>query len=166
MKWLNKLYGEYREVKATRGKIHDYLGMRLNFETRGKVKVDMTKYTEKMLSDFREHFKLDGTAKTPAGSDLFDVKSGELLDNATREVFHTFVAKGLFMCKRSRPDIQPTIAVLATRVREPTSNNWKKLLRLLKYINGTRSQILTLGANDMRTVKWYVDTSFAVHPDF
>ena len=85
----------------------------------------MTEYTEKMLNEFREYFKLDRTAKTPAGSDLFDIKSSELLDNATREVFHTFVAKGLFMCKRSRPDIQPTIAVLATRVWEPTSDDWK-----------------------------------------
>ena len=126
----------------------------------------MTDYTKKMLAEFREHFKLDRTAKTPAGSDLFDVKSSKLLDNATREVFHTFVAKGLFMCKRSRPDIQPTIAVLATRVWELTSDDWKKLLRMLKYINGTRSQTLTLGAIDTQTMKWYVNASFAVHPDF
>ena len=42
LKWLNKLYGEYGEVKATCGKIHDYLGMRLDFKTKGKVKVNMT----------------------------------------------------------------------------------------------------------------------------
>ena len=49
MKWLNKLYGEYGEVKATHGKKHDYLGMRLDFDVRGKVKIDMTDYTRKML---------------------------------------------------------------------------------------------------------------------
>ena len=76
-----------------------------------------------MLSEFREQFKLDGTAKTPAGSDLFDVKSSELLNNAAQEVFHIFVTKELFMCKQSRPDIQPTIVVLATRVQEPTSDD-------------------------------------------
>ena len=81
-----------------------------------------------MLSKFWEHFKLDRTAKTPAGLDLFEVKSSELLDNTTHEVFHTFVAKGLFMCKQSQPDIQPTITVLATRVQELKSNDWKKLL--------------------------------------
>ena len=31
------------EVKATRGKKHDYLGMTLDYSTNGKVKVDMTK---------------------------------------------------------------------------------------------------------------------------
>ena len=52
LKWLNKLYEEYGEVKVTHGKAHDYLKMRLDFETKGKVKVDMTEYTKKMLSEF------------------------------------------------------------------------------------------------------------------
>ena len=76
-----------------------------------------------------------------------------MLNDTKREDFHTFMAKGLFAAKRAHPDIQPTIAVLAMRVQEPTSDDWKKLLRLLKYINRTKSQMLTLGANDMRTVK-------------
>jgi hypothetical protein len=33
-------------------------------------------------------------------------------------------------------------------------------------LNGTRKEYLTLSADDLRVVKWYVDTSFAVHPDF
>ena len=90
----------------------------------------MTEYTNKLLEEFRNHYKLDGSAETPAGQDLFANKGGELLSDEMREVFHTFVAKCLFMCNRSRPDIQPMIAVLATRVREPTSDDWKKLLRL------------------------------------
>ena len=97
----------------TRGNIHDYLGMKLDFSSKGKVKIDMTEYTEKLLKEFREHYKLDGDAETPAGTDLFVNKGGELLNDNMREIFHTFVAKGLFMSKRSRPDIQPTIAVLA-----------------------------------------------------
>ena len=71
LKWLNQKYGEYREVKATRGNIHDYLGMKLDFSSKGKVRIDMTEYTEKLLKEFREHYKLDGDAETPAGADLF-----------------------------------------------------------------------------------------------
>ena len=29
--WLNKKYGSYGKVKCTRGKVHDYLGMILDF---------------------------------------------------------------------------------------------------------------------------------------
>ena len=166
LNWLNQKYGEYGEVKATRGKVHNYLGMKIDFSNKGKVKIDMTEYTEKLLKEFREHYKLDGSAETPAGTDLFANKGGEILSNEMREVFHTFVAKGLFMSKRLRPDIQPTIAVLATRVKEPTMDDWKKLLRLMKYINGTKTYSLTLSADDLHVVKWYVDALFAVHPDF
>ena len=56
-KWLKKMYGKYGEVKVTRGKIHDYLGMRFDFSEPGKVKVDMIDYVKEMLDDFSEKFK-------------------------------------------------------------------------------------------------------------
>ena len=101
LNWLNQKYGEYSEVKATHGKIHDYLGMKIDFSNKGKVKIDMTEYTEKLLREFQVHYKFDGNAETPAGTDLFTNKGGEILSNKMREAFHTFVAKGLFMSKRS-----------------------------------------------------------------
>jgi hypothetical protein len=39
-------------------------------------------------------------------------------------------------------------------------------MRLLKYINGSQKDKLVLGAQDLSVVKWYVDASFAVHPDY
>ena len=36
----------------------------------------------------------------------------------------------------------------------------------MKYLNGTKKLALTLGADNLSVVKWYVDASFAVHPDF
>ena len=36
----------------------------------------------------------------------------------------------------------------------------------MKYLNGTRDLILTLSADKLNCIKWYVDASFAVHPDF
>ena len=89
-----------------------------------------------------------------------------MLSNKKQEDFHTFVAKGLFASKRAHPDIQPTIAVLTTRVKGPTDGDWKKLMRLMKYLNGTQDMVLTLAANDLHVVKWYVDMSYAVYPNF
>ena len=42
----------------------------------------------------------------------------------------------------------------------------KKLIQLLKYINGTKNGRLQLSMDNLNVVKWYVDASFAVHPDF
>ena len=111
-------------------------------------------------------FKTEDTALTPAGNDLFEIGKGNKLDKKGAECFHQTVARALFISKRARPDIQPTVAVLATRVKSPNASDWKKLIRLLKYLNGTRKKGLTLKIDDMRVVKWYVDASFAVHPDF
>jgi hypothetical protein len=36
----------------------------------------------------------------------------------------------------------------------------------MKYLNGTRDDKLILSADKLNVVKWYVDSSFAVHPDF
>ena len=36
----------------------------------------------------------------------------------------------------------------------------------MKYLNGTRQLKHTMKASDLITVKWFVDASFAVHPDF
>jgi hypothetical protein len=75
------------------------------------------------------------------------------------------IAKGLFLCKRGRPNIQPTIDVLCTRVKDPNEADWGKLVRLMKYLNGTKKKRLTLSAGNLYCIKWYVDASFAVHPD-
>ena len=37
---------------------------------------------------------------------------------------------------------------------------------MMKYLNGTQDMKLTLSAENLRSIKWYVDASFAVHPDF
>jgi hypothetical protein len=126
----------------------------------------MTKYVENMINEFPVKLGKKDVAKTSAGDNLFNLGTGAKLDTKRSEIFHTFVAKGLFLCKRARPNIQQAILVLCTRVKDPNQADWEKLMRVMKDLKGTRNEYLTLSADDLRVVKWYVDTSFAVHPDF
>jgi hypothetical protein len=71
LKWLNQKYGQYGEVKATRGKIHDYLGMTFIYYENG-VTVDMRDYVKTMLTDFPIDLG-NTTAPTPAATNLFHV---------------------------------------------------------------------------------------------
>ena len=50
-------------------------------------------------------------AATPSNEELFDIDKSKAFDKIRAEQFHTTVAKGLFLYKRARPNIQPTIAV-------------------------------------------------------
>ena len=42
----------------------------------------------------------------------------------------------------------------------------EKLIKLLEYLKGTSKLCLKLKADNLQVVKWYVDASFAVHPDY
>ena len=39
-------------------------------------------------------------------------------------------------------------------------------MRLMQYIKRTKDDVMTLSADSLHIIKRYVDTSFAVHPDF
>ena len=52
------------------------------------------------------------------------------------------------------------------QTKEPNVSDWNKLIRMMKYLNGMQNMKLTLSAKNLRSIKWYVDMSFAVHPDF
>ena len=56
-------------------------------------------------------------ASSPASRYLFRVDdNAKQLDKHQSESFHSAVAKLLFIAKRARPDIEPTVAFLCTRV--------------------------------------------------
>ena len=164
--WLQKNYDEHGKVVSHHGKVHEYLGMEIDYTIKGKVIFGMIKYVENMIEYFPKKLKSTDVAKTPAGDGLFNLGQGGKLPVECTEKYHMMVAKGLFLCKCVRPDIQPTIAVLCTRVNDPNEADWKKLVRLMKYLNGTKKKRLHLSAGNLRCIKWWVDTSFTVHHDF
>ena len=50
VEWLRSMYeDEIGKVKQSRGVIHDYLGMEMDFATAGKVKVKMVDYVKEMV---------------------------------------------------------------------------------------------------------------------
>ena len=113
-----------------------------------------------------EEIKKTKRELTPCTSSFFEKGDGGLLCERRREVFHTIVAKCLFLANRSHPDILPTVSVLALRVREPIEADWKKAKRLVQYLFNTSEIHLVLRWDNTRIARWYVDAAFAVHPDF
>ena len=81
------------------------------------------------------------------------------------EDFHTYVAKALFLCKQARPNIQTAVAFLTTQVKGPDQDDWKKLVRMISYLKGTSKLVLTLEADKINVLKWYIDASYSVHND-
>jgi hypothetical protein len=62
-------------------------------------------------------------------------------------------------------DIQTAVTFLTTRVKKPDKDDWAKLKRVLKYLNGTSYLKLKLNIDSLTMLKWYVDGSHNVHWD-
>ncbi len=167
LQWVKDTYGSIGEVKTTRGKIHDYLGMKLDYTVDGQVSIDMVDYVESMVNNFPEEHLTGAKVASPWSEHLFKVQEGSPpLPKSTAELFHTTTAQGLFLCKRARPDITPAIAYLTTRVKAPTEHDWDKLVRMMKFLKQTSKDRLTLRSDGSGRLMWHVDASFAIHNDF
>ena len=119
-----------------------------------------------MVESFPSKFPGGAKVSTPFNEKLFTVNiKSPKLSKENKELFHTVTAQGLFACKRARPDISPVIAYLTTRVRQPNEDDWKKLVRMIKYLDQTKQDCLTLKATKDTVARWFVDAAFAVHPD-
>ena len=164
--WCEEKYGSELNghVKMVNGKIHDYLAMRLDYSSPGKLIVDMREYVNELIKDFPAN--LTDNVECPWTTKLFNInEKSELLNKERRETFHTFVMKCMFLGKRARPDILVGISFLSTRVLMTNEEDWKKLIRVMNYLKHTKDIILCLEADDTQNLKWYVDASFATHKD-
>jgi hypothetical protein len=161
---LSKEFGNEAPLTINRGKIHDYLGMTLDYSNEGKVIIIMSDYIKGILDELPED--MNGVSATPAANHLFEVNCNPSpLDTKLADFFHHVVAQLLFLCKRARPDIQTAVSFLCTRVKNPDIDDYKKLTRVMRYLRGTLNMNLTLEGNDARIMKWWVDASYAVHHD-
>ena len=57
------------------------------------------------------------------------------------------------------------MAFLTTRVKKPDQEDWGKLKRVLKYLNGTKHMKLKLTVENLSIIKWWIDASYNVHWD-
>ena len=164
--WLKETYAKdgIGEIKFKRGKIHPYLGMSLDYTVAGKLKVDMRDYIKSMMKDFPS--KITGKAKTPWTEGLYkENHKMKDLEGVYKEIFHTYVMKLMFLSKRGRPDILTGVAYLTTRVRKPNLLDWKKLTKILSFLQNTIEKVLTLEADNDQIIRWHVDASYASHDD-
>ena len=151
-------------MKVTRGKKHVYLGMDITYGDKGEVIIRMTDYIKEAIEDFQEACKKHPTS--PAAEHIFQVRDDvQKLCEKDRKRFHSIVAKLLYISRRGRPDIQLPVAFLTTRVNIADLDDWKKLHRVLCYLQSTIDMPLIVSLDNLNDIRTWVDASFAVHPN-
>jgi hypothetical protein len=159
---INELKRKYGNINVHREEIIDYLGMDFDYSKKGVVTISMTAMVEQVI----EEMGVNSSARTPATNELFQVdEKSPALDKERKERFHSTVAKLLYMAKRARPDILTAVSFLTTRCTCSTEQDWEKLIRIAKYLFGTKELSLRLTADGKVVIHSYIDASFACHPD-
>ena len=70
------------------------------------------------------------------------VQEKDYLNENQQKLFHTMVARLLYLSKRVRPDILTAVGYLCTRVKQPSKNDQEKLFRVIGYLEGTKEESL------------------------
>jgi hypothetical protein len=164
IKKINDDFGKEAPITITRGKVYDYLGTTMDYSEKGKFKIKMVDYVDKIIADLPS--EIDCKAPSPAAKHFLTVNDNQIkVDEKKAQFFHTYVAKTLFLCKRARLDLQTAVSFVSTRAKSCAEDYYKKFIRMLKFLRATRDKFLTLSAASLHNVRWWVDASYAVHPD-
>ena len=162
-KVIKQLEGFFGQLTVTEGKEHTYVGMDITINNK-KVEIHNIEYIKETFELFEDD--IGPAAVTPANAHLFEVSDDrDALTSKKQRIFHSCVAKLLFVAKRSRPDILTAISFLTTRVTKPNVDDWGKLRRVLQYLKGSIQMRLTLAADSMTILKTWIDASYAPHHD-
>ena len=155
---------DYGDLVISRGKEHKFLGMNIKFNENNTVQIGQKEYIAESIELFDED--VSQNVSTPATKNLFVVNpDAEPLDESKADIFHSVVAKLLWVMKRSRPDIETVISFLCTRVSCSDTDDWKKLRRLLQFLSQTIDDERVMGADSLHHLNTFVDGSYAIHPD-
>jgi hypothetical protein len=153
---LNKFGGEFKHpVDDT----IEFLGMKIKYVDHG-IFLTMPDKIQDVTQGILQ------SASTPAGNNLFTIdENSKELEKEEKELFHSLVAKLLYISKRVRPDILLAVTFLTTRVLNATQDDWAKLIRVLRYLRRTKNKGLTLKIRQSIFVQSYIDASYGTHCD-
>ena len=85
------------------------------------------------------------------------------VDDVKAYLFHLLTAKLLYITNRTRPDIEPAVALLTTRVAKINVDDWKKLRRCTSYMNQMSDDVRIIGGFNITDLFTWVDASYPVH---
>jgi hypothetical protein len=140
------------------------LGMNFTFNGDDTVSISMKTYLQEAIGESK--IRIHRSAASPAKKELFETNDDlPVLQRDEFETFHSVVAKLLYVSIRARPDVLLAVSFLCTRVSKPNKGDQEKPKRVSEYLKGTLDLVLTLGVDDLNSLRTWVDALYAVHPD-
>ena len=160
------LIAKYADITTTEDG-SAYLGMSMEQSPMDKrfIKVSQQGMIDKLVA---QHPKQTGDQQkyySPSGDDLFDVNVKEgvaVLGPKESSEFLSVLMTLMYLARLTRPDILMPVTFLASRSHCATSQDWLKLMRIIRYleVSDNPGVIIYCEALDLRCA---CDASYAIH---
>ncbi|PNF28358.1 hypothetical protein B7P43_G17909 [Cryptotermes secundus] len=146
----NFLQALRKEFSITVSVAHHYLGLEINTQTSGQVKISQEAYARKVLKLF--NFENCAPVSTPMekGSSLrkvHQIQNSEEQEMSVNFPYRQAVGALMYLMIGSRPDLAYSVGVLSRCLENPSNEDVIKLKRVLRYIKGTLSYGIVYNSN-------------------
>lgn len=138
------------------GKVNQCLGLNIT-RTSNSVMLDQEKYIKEVLSRFNmSDCKM---VRTPAEVALKfnEDKEVDILDCPYQQAIGSL----LYVAQGTRPDISYIVNTLSRFNKEPRSEHWAAVKRVMRYLQGTKGYKLTYTKNGNADITGYCDADWA-----
>ncbi len=149
---------------------YDYLGIRVTHDRTNKsVYLHSNQYIQDMLHDVTSQACMEDIKQreSPSGTNLFQLDTtSKPLTASKAKLYHSIVAKLLWIAMRVRIDILMTVVYLASKVHCSTEHEFDKLKHLLGYLlKYPKLKVVIKGDKLWKEgiLNIWVDASHAVH---
>jgi Reverse transcriptase (RNA-dependent DNA polymerase) len=136
----------------------DFLGMRVERDekAKGQFWISQPGLINEVIAGTIE------TSWTPCDAKLYTEKDATLFTDVT--LFRSLLMKIMYL-SRTRPDVKVALGYLATRMQQPTIEDWQKLTRVVKYLNGTKHFRMKIKPVNSMQVYASADASYGPYKD-
>ena len=165
---LGMIRNYFGDITVSRGEEHTFLGMNMKIRKDKKIEIEMKDQLRETIDMFNnfEGNKIEEIVSSPAQKHLRECGDKcPKLNGRKSELFHSIVAKLLWIMKRARPDLEVAVSYLCTRVSKSDEDDWEKLRRVLAFVQCTIDDIRIIGAENLNDIYTWIDAAYAVNPD-
>ena len=161
--FFEKLKSHIGDITVKRGRIHDYLGMTMDFSQPNIVHITI----QKMIRDIISEWKIGSTIRnSPAKAKLFEInEDSPSLDHEQSQKLHRGIAQLLYLGTHVRPDILCAVIFLTSRVHKLSEEDLNKFIDILYYLNGSVELGIMLGGDVNNRIRLFAfaDASYGVY---
>lgn len=144
-----------QEFKITDGPLGSFLGVQIHQGDNGDIFICQKLYTEKIL----QRFRLENSKPFSTPCDVAKSQEG---DTAMVDVpFREAVGCLQYLSVATRPDIAFAVALVSRALCKPTTDDWKRVKRIYRYLRGTSDVGLLYRSNVQTTFSVFSDADHA-----